>query len=101
LGHLKNFLYIVGLPARNAGDGDLACNKSAAADRKWPIAQTADDRRCSAGSGRLDDLIGGFRITDGYERLVPPAVGELNYGLHRIIGAGINGVRRAELSCGF
>src|SRR5262249_29826645 len=49
-----------------------------------PLAKSADNRCRAAGSRSLNDLIGGFRIADGFECLVDAAVRKLSGFLHRI-----------------
>lgn len=101
LRHLKDFLDIVGLSARHTRDRDLACDEVAAADRERPAAETADDRRRTAGPGGLNDLVGGLGIADRFEGFIDAALGEPNHRLNRILRARVDRVRRAELPGGF
>ena len=99
LGHLKDFFDVVGLPARYAGNRDLAGDEVAAADRERSAAEAADDRRRAARASGLNDLVGGFRIADRLESFVDAAIGELDRRFHRVFRARIDSMRRAKISC--
>ena len=96
LRHLKNLFDIVGLPARYARNGNFTRDEVPAAYRKRSAAQAADDCRRAARPGRLNDLVGGLGITDRFERFIDPTLGELHYRLYRILGSGVDCVRRAK-----
>src|SRR5882672_2755168 len=72
--HLKNFFDVIGLAARYTGDRYLTGDKTTAADRERPVAQTADDRCRATGTGRLYDLVGSLWVADRFECLVDAAV---------------------------
>ena len=97
LRHLQHLHHVGRAPARDAFDGNFFGHEIPAADRKRGAPQPSDNRCGAARSGRLNNLIGGFRVADCFECFIDAAVGKLFHQRDRIFGLGIERVGRAEL----